>query len=584
MEAANRGLKFTALPLWHIIIRASRHKCLPSHHFPKLYFSIIPPQHFSFLLHPETSSATTKIMANASINRDDRSPLSRELFPVRLRVHYPPLTPPSSPHPTPSDARQPFENGIKLRTTITTVSALLSYVQYHDDPPCMAPLDASEHLDANSLHIVWKSELELKDTPLNDENIRTQMANVWLHGGGDTLVVAAKKREGSPEGAGAERGNDKRQQAEFNDQGRYTRQVPSTLAADAPDFRSSSAATSAASSRHDESAGMEDVRFTDPSSRPSESGSSYNPMQIEMKSRRGALPTSSSSHAGSDTFDIPAARSDPEYSRFAREPDPGNNETWGASTPSSSGRGGQQGRSDRPPGFWKPEGGWDSEAAARAGRPAATLSDFSFGTSRPTGDRTAGFGAQSRPVRPPSPPPKQHVWSDDKLGDRPKNISLPTVPVKRSIFSPDAGAKPLSKSRWATEEDHVGSGNGIQMRGVQGQSSSFENQNRAQGGNRNWGSSLQQPSQNWDPLPQQDSWNPTPTPYRSQFQNWDSARQENQQWNTQGQTQSQNEGQGQGHGQGQGQDSGDIGMEGQWDSGEADLNRGRSGSKKTPKW
>ncbi|MCJ1429098.1 hypothetical protein MMC29_007011 [Sticta canariensis] len=535
-------------------------------------------------------------MATASINRDDRSSLSRELFPVRLRIYYPPLTPPSSFVPTPSvNTRQPFENGIKLRTTITTVSALLDYLQHHDDPPCMAPLDVSEYLDPNSLHVVWKSELELKDTPLNDENIRTQMANVWLHGGGDTLVVAAKKREVSQEGAGAERGNNKRQQAEFNDQDKYTHQVPSTLATDAPDFRSSSsAAATAASSRHDETAGMEDVGFTDPSSRPSESGSLYNPVQSEMRTRGGALPTntapiSPSSHTGSDTFDIPAARSDPKYSRFTREPDSGNNETWGASTPSSGRRGGQQGRSDpRPPGFWKPEGGWDSEAAARAGGPAATSSDFSFGPSRPAGDRTAGSGAQYRPVRPPSPPPKQHVWSDDTLGDRPKDILLPAVPVKRSIFSPDRGAKPLSESRWATEEDRVGFGRGIQTRGVQGQSSSSQNQNRAQGGNRSWGSSLQQPSRNWDPLPQQGSWDPTPTPNRSQFQNWDSARQENQQWNpqgqTQGQTQSQNQGQGQGHGQGQGQDGGEVGDEGQWDSGEVDLNGGRWGSKKTRKW
>lgn len=520
-------------------------------------------------------------MATTSINRDDRSPLSRELFPVLLRIHYPPLTPPSTPHSTPSVAtRQPFENGIKLRTTITTVSALLNYLQYHDDPPCMAPLDVSEYLDPNSLHIVWKSELKMEDTYLNDENVRTQMANVWLHDGGDELVVAAKKRERSQEGAGAEPGSNERPQVEFN-RDESTCQVPSTLAADAPDFRSSSTAITAASSRRDETAGMEDVRFTDSSSRPSESGSSYNPVRSEIQTWGGAPPTnaapiSSSSHAGSDTFDIPAARSEPKSSIFTHEPDPGNNETWCAYTPSSSGRGGQQRRSDpKPPGFWKPGGGWDSEAAARAGGPAATSTDFSFGPSRPAGDRTAGFGAQYRPVSgPPSPPPKQRVWSDDTLGDRPKNLPLPEVPIKRSIFPPDRGAKPLSESRWATEEDPVGFGNGIHRRGVQGQSNSFENQNRAQGNNQSWGSSWQQPNQNREPLPQQGSWNPTPTPNQSQFQSWESERQ-SQQWDTQG------------HGQGQGQDSGNTGEEGQWDSGGADdqsLNSGRSRSKNTRNW
>ena len=629
-----------SFPLWHLIIRASRRKCLPSYHLPKFYFPIIPPQHFGFLLHRETASTTTEIMAAASVNRDNQS-LSRKLFPVLLRIHYPPVTPPSSSHSTPSVvARQPFENGITLRTTITTVSALLEYLQDSNDPPCMAPLDVTEYLDPKSLHIVWKSELELEDTPLTDENIRTQMANVWLHGGGDRLVVHVKKQEGSQAGAGAERWNDERQQAEFNDRDEYTRQVRSTPAADTPDFRSPPAAATVASSRHDGRTGMEDDRFSNPSSRPLESGSSYNPVQSEMHTWGGASPTkaapiSSSAQAGSDTFDIPAARSDSQYSGFTREPDPGNNETGGAYTPGSGHSGEQQRRSvPRLPGFRKADGSWDSEAAARAGVGAATSSDSSFGQSRPARDRTAEFGVQHRPVRPPSPPLKQHVWSDDTLGDRPKNISLPAVPVKRSIFPLDPGAKPLSQSRWATEEDPVDFGNGRQMRGVQGQRGSFDNQNRARGENRSWGSSSQQRSQNWDPSPQQSSWNPSPTTNQSRSQNWDSGRQPSQQWEKPGQTGSQgqdanswnpspttnqsrsqnwdsgrqpsqqwekpgqNAGQGQGQGQGQGHDggkmeeggwdSGNKAEEGGWDNGGWDNgeweNKGGSSSKKRQKW
>lgn len=472
----------------------------------------------------------------ATLTGDNNPSPSTGAGHVLLRVYFPAA---SSSLPA-----QAFEHGIQL-PTITTVAALLTHIQLR----CIPTLPPTEYLDPDTLYIVWKPELNRANTILHETNLRIEMANVWSHGGGDVLVVRIKARRGSDAsegGVGAARGDSERHQAEVIKREAFKRQVEEKIASDALHARSSSAAA-ANPSRQDEKASMEDVRFTD-SNAPSPAGhSSQETVQIEPQTWGGATltnPVSSRAHsqAGSDMFAgasdpnasslMPADRGGPNPSTFSRRPDSrNNNSTLDANHPGLGGRGGKPSSVSTRPGFWREDGSWDSEAAARANAPAAPSSDFSAESSHGAGRGRIRSTPHDRPA-----PLNPHVWSEDTLGDRPQNLEHgPPIKEIRSIFPRTRGERSLSQSRHAPHAPHATAGR--QGRGVQGQHRPNNNPSRFQGGDENWGASPQQARQNLDPPPHEGWRNPNTIPHQSQPRNRDSStRQPNPNYDVQDQS------------------------------------------------
>lgn len=309
-------------------------------------------------------------------------------------------------------------------------------------------------------------------------------------------------------------------------------------------------------------------------------GASDSNVSSRMPAGRGGpdKPDSKNNQAW-DSSDIDTSGRGAQTSGGRSKPDSGNNDSWGAPDPGADPRGGQssRGRSkgdsgsdawdtndpsaggregqtfggrEKPPGFWKADGSWDSEAAANAHGAAAPSYDPPV-EPRAAGRGRGGFGNRNtEPLRPagrgrgglvisppefssvagrrassshlstasPSLPATPHLWSDDKLGDRPKDlVDGPPIKQLKSIFPKTAGEKSLSESRWATEGDDVGFGGGRQQRGSTRRGRANYNQERGQRGNQNWGSSAENNS-NWEPKTEQGG------------SGWDSSSQTNANW------------------------------------------------------
>ncbi|MCJ1470001.1 hypothetical protein MMC07_008646 [Pseudocyphellaria aurata] len=150
---------------------------------------------------------------------------------------------------------------------------------------------------------------------------------------------------------------------------------------------------------------MEEVRFAHRSSPSSDSRSSRHTVRNEQRGWDGASPMASNSHSPASTsdpnawFSTPADHGVPNPPTSTREPHARNNGTWGADESNPASSGGVQPRSGpKRPGFWKADGRWDSEAAARAHGPADPSSGYSAEPSRPAGKRREFFAEPSHPV------------------------------------------------------------------------------------------------------------------------------------------------------------------------------------------
>lgn len=451
---------------------------------------------------------------------------------------------------------------------ITTLEALITHIKSRYISP-------SEYVDPASLHIVWKWELKRGNTSLNKWNVKKELAKMGTDDGRHTLVVRVKEREGSEEnkrGAGAWKG---KSEQNYN------------LGAGPPAFAAPAGALS-----QDETASMQDIQFTDPSI-PSSDGRSSQPfVRIEQQRWGRSLTSLASSESesrgrvGSNPFaGAPDATASPpmpvvrEGSILARD-DPWNNNTWDTNDSGTGGRGPQLRRGPAPdgsgkPSFWKPGGGWDRDAAARAQGPATPAFEVSAEPPRRPGQARENLGRRDFAAQPW--PQTRHIWDDNTLGDRPKYFpdgNAPPVKQIPSIFERTPGEKDLSESRWATNVNpdlYTRRG-----RGRRGQSRPRDNQNRIGGDNQSWGPSSQEPSQNWNAAPQQGFGNPITTSHPSQPQNWDSTTlQPNQRWNVHDQSQ----------GQGQGPRDREMGTGGGWDNKGEDQrsNKGFAGWPNPPK-
>lgn len=446
------------------------------------------------------------------------------------------------PSPPPSESYQSVKRDIML-PGITTLEALLTHIKSRYISP-------SDYLDPASLHIVWKSELKRGNTSLHKWNVKKELAimgelaKMGTDDGRHTLVVRVKEHEESEENKrGAGTGKRKSEQ-HFN------------LAVGPPAF-----AAPVDASSQDKTASMQDVQFTDPSVPSSDGRSSQKVVRIEQQTW-GRSPLTSLAPSESES-----------RGRVGSNPF--------ASDPGTGGRGGQQPRSgpapdgSGKPGFWKPGGGWDSDAAARAHGPATPTFKVSAEPPRRPGKAREDLGRRDFAFRPT--PQTKHVWDDNTLGDRPKEFpdgDAPPVTQIKSIFERTPGEKDLSESRWATDENS--DLNTWRGRGRLGQTRPRDNQNRVWGDNQNWGPPSQEPGQNWNAAPQQGFGNPTTTPHPSQPQNWGSATlQPNQGWDAHDQSQ------GQGHGQG----DREMGTGGGWNNEEEDQssNKGEAERLNPPK-